>query len=286
MSGSVLWEFLTQTARISVPYLFAALGGLLCERAGVINIALEGLLLAGAFGAAVGCIETQSALVGVLAGVGAALFLAALYAVAVLHLRADQIVSGVAATLLAAGLTRFLLKLVYHSASNSPRIPGLDSTWPLLAVAALAAAGVHGMLQSTRLGLRLRAAGENPEALHSLGVAVLPLRYWGVLASGLFAGLGGVWLAFDQHQFVAGMSAGRGFVAIAAMILGGWRPLGALLGCLLFGLAETVELHLQSSSLALAPGTVQSIPYVVTLLVLALRLRALRAPKALGRPLE
>ena len=278
-------DFFAQGLRISVPYLLAALGGLLAERSGVINIALEGLLLVGAFAGAVAARESGSALIGIGAGVLAGVLLASIYGLAVIRLRADQIVCGVAVTLLASGATRFFLKLTYHSASNSPRIPALASSLPLLGATACICALVHFTLFYTRFGLRLRAAGEHPEALLAVGVGVAPLRWAGVLASGALAGLGGVWLAFDQHQFVANMSAGRGFVALAAMILGGWTPLGALAGCLLFGFAETLELRLSSSSLGLAPGTVQSIPYVLTILALALRPRG-RAPRALGQPLD
>lgn len=286
MSESFLATFVAQGIRISVPYVLAALGGLLCERAGVINIALEGILLAGAFGATLGGIESGNAAVGILCGIAAGLVFASIYGVAVLRFRANQVVSGVAITLLAGGVTRFLLKLVYGSSSNSPRLPALESTGGLVVVAALLVLCVHWLLYNTRLGLRLRGAGEHPHAVESLGVRVLPLRWWGVLASGVLAGLGGVWLSFDQHQFVAGMSAGRGYVALAAMILGGWRPVGALVGCLVFGFSEALELRLQASSLSLASGTVQSIPYVVTVLALAFRSRVHEAPKALGVPLD
>ncbi|HEX2570741.1 MAG TPA: ABC transporter permease [Polyangia bacterium] len=289
MSVAFLAGLLVQTLRISVPYLLAALGGLLCERSGVINIALEGLLLVGAFVGAVIARESTSALFGIAGGMAAGVALAAIYGMAVIRLRADQIVCGVAVTLLASGLTRFFLKLIYHSASNSPRIPALGSSLPLGASALVALLLVHGLLHHTRLGLRLRTAGEHPEAARAQGIAVAPLRWQGVLASGALAGLGGVWLAFDQHQFVAGMSAGRGYVALAAMILGGWRPFGAALGCLLFAGAEAIELQLQSSAGGLhllAPGTVQAIPYIATLIALILRPRAAAAPQALGRPLD
>ena len=279
-------EFFAQGLRISVPYLLAALGGLLSERSGVINIALEGLLLVGAFAGAVAGLESGSALVGIAGGVLAGMLLAALYGLCVIRFGADQIVCGVAATLLAGGATRFFLKLGYDSNSNSPRIPALASSLPLVLATALLTVAVHLLLFHSRLGLRLRAAGEHPAALRSLGVRVPPLRWWGVLASGALAGLGGVWLAYDQHKFVGGMSAGRGFVALAAMILGGWRPLGAVLGCLLFGFAEAAQLQLQSAHVGLAPGTVQSIPYLVTIVALALRPRAGAAPSALGRSLD
>ena len=277
---------LLQLLRISVPYLFAALGGLWSERSGVINIALEGLLLAGAFGAAAGSLATGSGLAGLALGVLLAVALAALYGLVVIRFRADQIVAGVAITLLALGATRYFLKLLFDSSSNSPRVAATAGAehW-LLPVALLLVIASHLLLHGTRLGLRLRAAGEHPEALRSVGVAVAPRRWFGVLASGLLTGLGGAWLAYNQHGFVAGMSAGRGFIALAAMILGRWSPFGSLAACLLFGAAETLQLQLQSAGLDLPSGLVQSIPYLATILALAIGPRGrAAAPQALGRP--
>ena len=299
MKLAVILGFVAQVMRISVPYVLAALGGTLSERSGVINIALEGMLLVGAFAAAVGSLA-GGALAGIALGVLAGVALAALYGVAVIRWRADQIVCGVAATLLAGGLTRFFLKLAFDSSSNSPRIPGLPApawatgggamafvatlTSPLVLLTIALVALVHVGLGRTRLGLRLRAVGEHPEAAASLGVRVVPLRWAGVLASGALAGLGGVWLAYDQHGFVANMSAGRGYIALAAMILGGWSPLGGAAACLLFGAAETVGLRLQNLQAAGGGGLVQALPYLVTITALALRARRSAAPRALGTP--
>jgi simple sugar transport system permease protein len=285
-----------------VPYVLAALGGICSERSGVINIALEGLLLVAAFAAAAFGFW-GGALAGIACGVLAGVLLAGLYAVAVIRWRADQIVCGVAVTLLALGGTRFFLKLAFGSSSNSPRIVGLAPSAlvarggilgfvgetvgsPLVLVTALLVVAVHFGLHRTAPGLRLRAVGEHPEAAASLGVRVRPIRYAGVLLSGALAGLGGVWLAYDQHGFVAGMSAGRGFIALAAMILGGWTPLGAAAACLLFGGAEAVQLRLQSTALPVGSGLVQVMPYLVTILALSVRARRQRAPAALGRPWE
>ncbi len=276
-------SFLAQVARITVPYVLAALGGTASERSGVINIALEGLLLIGAFAAAVGALATGSALAGVGAGVAAGIALAALYGLVVIRWRADQIVSGVAVTLLALGVTNFFLKLFYNSTSNSPRIESAGLGGPLIAAAAIAVAGGHVVLYHTRFGLRLRAVGEHPEAATTVGVRVLPLRWIGVLASGALAGLGGVWLAYDQHKFVSAMSSGRGFSALAAMILGRWTPVGALAACLLFGLCEAVQLRLQGH-VGVAAGTLQALPHIATIVALALRPRGGDAPRALGRP--
>ena len=306
MKGLLSLSFLAQVVRISVPYVLAALGGTFCERAGVINIALEGFLLAGAFAAAAGCLA-GGALAGVALGVAAGCLLAALYGVAVIRWRADQIVCGVAITLLAGGATRFFLKLAFGSSSNSPRIAGIATpAWatgggllgflgetlgsPLVVVTLFAVLAGDFVLFRTRFGLRLRAAGEHPEAAESLAVRVVPLRWAGVLLSGALAGLGGVWLAYDQHGFVGGMSAGRGFIALAAMILGGWTPRGATLACLLFGTAEALQLRLQSAAsgglgFGLGGGVIQALPYAVTIFALALRARRQLAPRALGKPL-
>lgn len=300
--------FLAQVLRISVPYVLAALGGTFCERSGVINIALEGLLLCGAFAAAAGSLLLGPALgpvagplAGLLVGVAAGVAMAALYGLVVLRLRADQIVVGVAITLLASGLTRFLLKALYDSSSNSPRLAGFAvPSWasaggvrgffaetvvsPLVLTTVLAVVLSHVALQHTRLGLRLRAAGEHPEALRSVGIDPAGLRWTGVLLSGALGGLGGVFLAYDQHKFVANMSAGRGYIALAAMIVGGWRPLPATAACVLFGFAEALQLRLQSTALG-GSGLVQVLPHLVTVAVLAARTRRRLAPGALGRPL-
>jgi simple sugar transport system permease protein len=279
-------HFLLQALRIAVPYVLAALGGTCSERSGVINIALEGILLVGAFGAAVGTLVSGSATVGAATGVLAGVALAALYGAAVITGRGDQIVCGVAATLLALGGTRYFLKLLYGSTSNSPKLPEVAPTWAMVALAAVAVGAAQLWLYHTASGLRLRAVGELPEAAEAAGVRAPPLRWAGVLASGALGGLGGVWLAFDQAGFVGAMSAGRGYIALAAMILGRWTPLGALAACLLFGAAEAVELQLQSSGFGLPSGLVQSIPYAATIVALAARAtRRNYAPKALGKPL-
>ena len=279
-------NFLLQVLRITVPYALAALGGALSERAGIINIALEGTLLAGAFGAAVGSFYTGSAVMGLIFGVLAGMTLQLLHALATVRQRADQIVSGLAANLLALGATRFFLKLLFDSTANSPRITAWSSAAPLLAITGLLAFAVHALMHWTRFGLRLRACGENPEAAASLGVPVTSVRMVAVVLAGALAGLGGVWLAFDQHKFVDNMSGGRGYVALAAMIFGKWRPLPAVAACLLFGFAETAQIGLQASKLGLPNQLVQMLPYVLTIVALAGGVGRARAPAALGRPYE
>jgi simple sugar transport system permease protein len=280
---------LAQGLRISVPYVLAALGGAVSERAGVVNLALEGMLLAGAFTATV-----ASGAGGVVAGLaGGALggvFLAGVYAASVLWFRADQIVAGVAVNLLALGLTRYLLKVVYDSASSSTPVPGFagSGVWSastaFLLGAALIAIGVHAWVERTAGGLRLRAVGEHPEAANAAGVDVVKVRLGAVLASGVLAGLGGAWLALDNHGFVDRMSGGRGYIAIAAVIFGRWRPLGATFACLLFGFADAFQLRAQTAATAVPRELVQVLPYVLTMLALAGVVGRSRAPAALGRP--
>jgi general nucleoside transport system permease protein len=276
-------SFLLQVLRITVPYALAALGGALSERAGVVNIALEGTLLAGAFGAAVGSFYTGSPLCGLGCGVLCGMALQLLHALATVHKRADQIVSGLAANLLALGVTRFFLKMLFDSMANSPRIPAWDSSAPLLVLTFALALGVQALLAATRFGLRIRACGEHPEAAASLGVPVARVRTVAVVLAGALAGLGGVWLAFDQHKFGDNMSGGRGYVALAAMIFGRWRPLPAVLACLLFGFAEAAQIGLQASRLGLPNQLVQMLPYVLTIVALVVRGGRALAPASLGK---
>jgi simple sugar transport system permease protein len=292
VGGVITLAFLAQGLRISVPYVLAALGGTVSERAGVINLALEGMLLVGAFSATVGS-DLGGPAVGALAGMAGGVLLAAVYALAVIRFRADQIVAGVAINLLALGLTRYLLKLVYESASNSRDVPGFDGagllSWSnvFLVGAALLAVGVHVWIYRTRGGLRLRSVGEHPDAADSLGVRVARVRAGAVLASGVFAGLGGAWLALDNQGFVDRMSGGRGYIALAAMIFGRWTPLGATAACLLFGFAEALQLNLQATATTIPREVVQILPYVLTMIALAgvfVGRRGARAPAALGRP--
>jgi simple sugar transport system permease protein len=284
VSALVVLGAAVMVLRISVPYLLCALGGTLSERGGVTNIALEGTLLVGAFGAVAGAHATGSAPLALAAGVGAGVALQALYALAVVHFRADQIVAGVAVNLLATGATRFFLRLWFGSSSNSPREAALPpaSTLAVLVVALLAAA--HLILFHTRFGLRLRACGEAPAAAATAGVRVARVRTAGVLWAGALGGLAGVWLVSLQHQFVDLMSGGRGFIAIAAMIFGRWRPFGAALACLLFGAAEAAQIGLQTAGIGAPPALTQTLPYVLTMIALAGAIGRARPPAALGVP--
>ena len=280
-------DFLTQTIRIAIPYLFAASGGVVAERAGVVSLTLEGFMLTGAFAATLGAHYTGSAWIGVLCGVAGGLLFGLLHAVASIRYRADQIVVGIAVNLLAVGITRFFLRLAFDSSSNSPRVAGFGDAGgafanPLVWLGLLVMPAAAFLVYRTPLGLRIRAAGEKPEAAASLGVRVGRVRYAAVALSGVLAALGGVYLALDQHQFTDQMTAGRGFIALAAVIFGRWDPLRAGVACLLFAAAETFQIQLQGSQ-AIPSQFVAMIPYVLTIVALAGVVGRTRPPAALGR---
>jgi simple sugar transport system permease protein len=285
-------QLLSSTLRLSTPLIFAALGGLLSERSGVINIALEGLMLVGAFGAAAGTALTHSPWLGLGCGLAAGVALAALYALFVIRFRANQIVAGTAINLLALGLTPFLCKLLYGVTGSTPAIPiherfhsaPLWLSWVAVLLCWLA-------LKHTPAGLWLSFAGEHPDALHAAGVRVNRVRWLAVLLSGALAGMGGASLSiFLSSSFSRNMTAGRGFMALAALIFGKWRPLPAALACLLFGFTEALQMRLQGVPLwggkPIPVQFIQILPYVATVLVLAGIVGRSRAPNALGTPFQ
>jgi len=285
-------QLLASTLRVSTPLIFAALGGMLSERSGVVNIALEGLMLIGAFAAAVANFTTHSPWLGSACGMLAGLLLACLYALFVIRLRANQIVTGAAINMLALGLTPCLCKVLYDVTGSTPAIALSERfhSAPLYLSWALVAVSVFFM-RYTRAGLWLGFAGEHPEALEAAGVRVNRVRWVAVLLSGAMAGMGGASLSvFLSSSFSRNMTAGRGFMALAALIFGKWRPLPTALACLLFGFADVVQIRLQGVVLwGTSPIPVQFIqilPYVVTMLVLAGFVGRSRAPKALGTPFQ
>jgi len=292
--------FLMQIVRISVPYALASLGGTFSERGGVVNIALEGIMLCGAFGFVLGS-HLGGAALGLLGGLACGVAVSALLGLAAIRFRADPIVAGVAINLLAVGATRFALKLVWDSSSNSARVPAVEPlaggegtlgalletvTHPLVLAAVALVALAHVVLFRTRFGLRLRSCGEHPEAARSLGVPVTRTRWAGVLLAGVLAGLAGVWLASEQHQFTDQMTGGRGYIALAAMIVGRWRPSLAALACLLFGGAEALQIALASQGIGVPTQLLQMLPYLLTIGAVVGFMGRARPPAALGKPLE
>jgi simple sugar transport system permease protein len=297
---------LAQTLRMAVPYVCAGVGGVWSERSGVVNIALEGILLAGGLGGVVAHVATGSPWAGVVAGalVGAGIGLG--HALVVVRGRVDAIVSGIAINLVAAGGTRFVLRSLYDSSSNSPPVAGFRGALlggagggallvrtlfdPLtLATAALVLA-TGWSLYRTRFGLRVRACGEDPVASASVGVDVPRVRLAAVTLGGAICGLGGVALAYDQHQFQSGMSGGRGFIALAAVILSGWRPGRATAACLAFAALDAAQILVQDQARAASGYLAQTLPYVATLVALWVVARRRgkgaiggRAPAGLGK---
>lgn len=283
-----IFGIVTQILRISIPYLFAAAGGVIAERAGIISLTLEGFMLTGAFAGTLGAYYSGNPWVGVACGLFGGLVFGAIHAIASIRYRADQVVMGVAINLLAVGVTRFFLLFLFQSSSNSPRVVGFGggSTFgfdnPLLWLGLLSTPILAFVMYKTPYGLRVRAVGEHPVAAETLGVRVKLVRYGAVCLSGMLASLGGVYLALDQHQFTSNMSAGRGFIAISAVIFGRWDPIRAGLACLLFAAAETAQIHLQGSN-AIPSQFVEMIPYVLTIIALAGVVGKAVPPAALGR---
>ena len=287
--------FLAQTLRIAIPYLFAASGGVISERSGLIGLGLEGYMLGGAFCGAVASYYSGSPWVGLAGAVGGGALLALLYAVSAIRFSADQVVVGIAVNLLVTGGTRYLLRLAFHSSSNSPRVPGFGdhaggtgvgmltlATNPMIWLGILAVIIVGWLLYRTPFGLRIRAAGEHPAAALSVGVPVNKIRYMAAALSGMLAGLGGAYLALDQHQFSAEMTAGRGFIALAATIFGRWDPFRAAMACLFFAAAETLQIQLQGAQV-IPSQFVEMIPYALTIVALAGVVGRAVPPAALGK---
>jgi simple sugar transport system permease protein len=286
---NMLWEVSASTVRLAIPLIFAALGGLLSERSGVINIALEGKMIVGAFAAGVIAYYTGTPWAGFFAGGVAGAMIGVIYAFSVIELRANQIVSGTGINLLALGIAPFGCKILFDVTGSTPAL-AIDQRFsfePVL-IGALAVAAVALWYYKTVGGLRLRTAGEHPEALAAAGGNVVLTRWYAVMAAGFLAGLGGASLSvFLSSSYSRNMTAGRGFIALAALILGKWRPVHAAAACLLFGLTDAIQIRLQGVEIAGAKVPVQFIqilPYVATLVLLAGLVGQSRAPKALGLP--
>lgn len=283
------------TIRFATPLIFAALGGMFSERSGVINIALEGLMLAGAFTAAVVTYETSNPYFGFLCGLAAGGVLAFIYAVSVIKFEADQVVAGFGINILMLGMPALLSSAIYDSAGSTQQI---NKEFLLPSFADINLASILAfllipicwyVLYKTPFGLRLRAVGENPSAADAAGVKVQQLRYTAVILSGVLAAAGGAYLSIGQSSFFTrGMTAGRGFIALAALILAKWQPVPVLFACLFFGFTEALTIPLASFKLAsgdpIPVQFVQIIPYVLTIIVLAGFIGLSRAPKALGIP--
>jgi len=299
------------TIRLATPLVWAAIGGLYSERAGVINIALEGLMLAGAFTAAAVTFYTHSAWAGVGAAMMAGAFFALLLAVVCIRFKANEVVAGTGINILFLGLPAVLSGALFLSSGSTPQIPQeellptlsqllpIAPRWRILtdvSVISFLAMLVVGLtsyvLYWTPFGLRLRSVGENPEAADAAGIRVNRIRYTGVVLSGVLAGVAGAYLSIGQSSlFTRNMTAGRGFIALAALIFGKWRPVQTMLACVLFGFADALTIQMQGvvklpSGEDVPVQFIQMIPYLVTIVVLAGFIGQSRAPGALGVPYE
>lgn len=289
-----LWVFglLGGTLRYAAPLTLAALGGLVCERSGVVNIALEGLMIVGAFFAIWGSVTTGSWVAGLLLAVVIGAAFSMLHAVASITFRADQIISGTALILIAAGLVNFLnltlfgAKGIPNDVSRAPslNVGAMGDISILIPLTALLVAGVWFALFRTPWGLHLRAVGEHPKAADTVGIDVIRVRYTAVAISGALAGLAGAFLSFNVGSYSDGMVGGKGFIALAAVIFGKWRPVGALMASLLFGFAQALGDAIQTKQLPIAPEIVTALPYVITLVAIAGFIGKSVPPAAVGKP--
>jgi simple sugar transport system permease protein len=288
--------------RLATPLVFAALGGIISERAGVINIGLEGMMIMGTFGAYVGSYMTGSAWGGALGGALAGALTGLLFAWMAVRFRADQVVLGTGINIFALALTAFIYRAMYK-AGVSQFVTGFK-TWnvpvlsdipivgeiffrqiPLVYVGYVLIALIAFILYRTTWGLKLRSVGELPRAADTAGISVYRLRLLAVSASGGLAGLGGAFLSIGEiSAFTEGLVAGRGFIALAAVIFGRWDPLRAAAACLLFGTADALQYRMQALQVPIPYEFLLMMPYVLTLLAFILFVHRSRPPAALGKP--
>ena len=298
-------ELFASGVRLSTPLILAALGGLFCEKGGVVNIALDGIMIFGAFAGAVIAYETANPWYGLMGAMIIGGLIAHIHGIASIRYQADQVVSGTAINLLAIGVPAMLSNALYNSTTVTPNIPlmlpiieiPIISSIPFVSTllgkysflvffAYLAVPVSWFVLYKTSFGLRLRSVGENPEAADTAGVNVYLMRYYGVWLSGLLAGLGGAFLSIAHgSSFVANISAGRGFIALAALIFGRYKPKLILLGCMMFGIADAFQIRVQGV-IPVPVQFVQMFPFVLTMIILAGFMGKAQIPAADGIPYE
>ncbi|MGE5584833.1 MAG: ABC transporter permease [Bacillota bacterium] len=295
----------TATIRMATPIALAAMGGAFSERSGVINIGLEGMILTGAFCGVLGSYVSGNPWVGVLFAVAGGGLMGAILAVFAIRLKADHVVSGVGLNILALGLTSWLMQVLWKSRGTSASVTGL----PMFSIPVVrdvpvlgTILGMHSPLVymmlvliflgwvimfKTPLGLRIRMAGEHPEAADTVGINVHAVQYFSVILSGCLAGLGGAYLSLAQlNWFSMNMSAGRGYMALAANIFGQWNPIGGLGASFLFAFTDALQMRIQTSPVKLPTDIIQMLPYILTILVLAGAVIRSRPPAALGKHYE
>jgi general nucleoside transport system permease protein len=296
-------DVMQTSLRLAVPIAFAAIGGVLSERSGIYNIGIEGMMLGGAFGAALGVILTGQPLVGLLVGIIVGMSAAFILAYLAIALAINQIVCGIAINILFIGLTSFFARLLFGKGATTTTLAGFSAIPipyltdipligpvffnqdPLVYLLYVLLPLVYWLIRRTTWGLNIRATGENPAAADTAGVPVFAIRYSCVLASGAFAGIGGAYIVLSQvYVFTEHMSAGKGFIALAAVILGRWDPLGAVIAALFFGFCDALQLRLQFANPAIPYQIFVALPYVASILALIGFYGRVRPPAAVGLP--
>lgn len=296
-------DFYSATIRLMTPLMLAALGGILCERAGILNMALEGQILMGAFFAYLGAYLFNNAWMGLVVAMLGAMLLGAVHAFMSINVKVNQVVVALGLNTLAMGITSTIFRFMFGTDSQMAQCPGftaihipglsdipflgpvLFSQYPLTYIALAALAGISWFLFHTSRGLELRAAGENPQALDVAGVNVLRIRWISVLVTGAFCGLAGACLTLNGlNTFYDNISSGRGFIAYAAIVFGKWTPVGATLATLLFGAGDALQLRMQAMSFNIPYYFYLMMPYLVTFLALVLFMGPSRGPAASNVP--
>jgi simple sugar transport system permease protein len=290
------------TLRLATPLIFASLGGVFSEKSGVVNIALEGIMTAGAFFAVLGSHLTKSPLIGIVFGMAGGVCFAAIHGYLSIHLRADQVISGTGINVFAAALISFFVFTFFGTPSQSANVNSLPypiaffEKVPLIGgvlkelnwfvwLAIVLVFVSHYILYKTPIGLRIRAVGEHPKAADTLGVSVYKIRYLSVIVSGILGGLGGATLSIGiMDLYRENMVSGRGFIALAAMIFGNWKPKNAMLACLLFGFAQALEIYAKTFGWKIPGEFFAAFPYLLTMFVLAGFVGRTQAPLADGVP--
>lgn len=297
-------ELLTSAIRLSTPITLAALGAVVCERSGIVNIAMEGLMLMGAFFATALTLFTGSPWIGLMGGIAAGLLFSSLHAWATVTLHLDHVISGAVINILGFGLTRYLMILFFDRNGSTDlvatslgdfrieiplfsKIPiigdALFNQTPIVFISFLLIILTAIFLSRTKVGLHIRAAGEHPMALETMGISVKKMRYFGVLYSGLMCGLAGSFLSIEySRSFSEGMTAGRGFIALAANVSGGWSAIGAFIASLFFGLVQALENQLQLMNINIPVEFFHMFPYVAAVIAVAGLVRKSRGPADLG----
>lgn len=296
-------DFYSATIRLATPLMLAALGGVICERTGVLNMALEGMMLAGAFFAYLGAYLFNNAWMGLVVAMLGSMFLAAIHAFMSINVKVNQVVVALGLNTLSIGITSTIFRLMFGTDSQMAHCPGfktlsipvlsdipvigpvLFGQYPLTYIAIAALVGIHWFLFHSSRGLELRAAGENPQALDVAGVDVIRIRWIAVLVTGAFCGLAGACLTLNGlNTFYDNISSGRGFIAYAAIVFGKWTPLGATLATILFGAGDALQLRMQAMNFDIPYYFYLMMPYLVTFLALVFFMGPSKGPAATNTP--